>query len=322
VAPSRPPRPERPAGPTRPATTGWEGPRGATLRLMDQRTVTANGIEFTYLGEGPEEGPLALCLHGFPDTAHTWRHLLPRLATAGYRAVAPFLRGYAPTAIPSDGRYDTGTLALDACALHEALGGTGDAVLIGHDWGAGATYGAAALEPERWRRVVAGALPPFPAVAEGFFRYDQLRRSWYVFFFQTPFAEIAVAQDGYTLIDRLWADWSPGYDGTSDAARVKEALGTPERVAAAVGYYRAMFAGPPDDAAAAEAQAAGNSPTPQPTLYLHGADDGCMGLDIIGPVADHLGPGSAVEVVEGAGHFFHLERPDVVNDLILGFLAD
>ena len=289
---------------------------------MDQRTVTANGIEFTYLGEGPEEGPLALCLHGFPDTAHTWRHLLPRLATAGYRAVAPFLRGYAPTAIPSDGRYDTGTLALDACALHEALGGTGDAVLIGHDWGAGATYGAAALEPERWRRVVAGALPPFPAVAEGFFRYDQLRRSWYVFFFQTPFAEIAVAQDGYTLIDRLWADWSPGYDGTSDAARVKEALGTPERVAAAVGYYRAMFAGPPDDAAAAEAQAAGNSPTPQPTLYLHGADDGCMGLDIIGPVADHLGPGSAVEVVEGAGHFFHLERPDVVNDLILGFLAD
>ena len=289
---------------------------------MDEHHVTANGIEFAYLDDGPDDGPLALCLHGFPDTAHTWRHLLPRLADAGFHAVAPFLRGYSPSATASDGAYDTGTLAVDACELHGALGGNEDAVIIGHDWGAFATYGAAAAEPDRWRRVVAAAVAPQASMADGFFSFDQLRRSWYVFFFQTPFAEIAVAQDGYTLIDRLWADWSPGYDGTSDAARVKEALGTPERVAAAVGYYRAMFAGPPDDAAAAEAQAAGNSPTPQPTLYLHGADDGCMGLDIIGPVADHLGPGSAVEVVEGAGHFFHLERPDVVNDLILGFLAD
>ena len=85
---------------------------------MDQRTVTANGIEFSYLSDGPPDGPLALCLHGFPDTAHTWRHLLPRLAGAGYHAVAPFMRGYAPTPVAPDGRYDTGTLALDACALH------------------------------------------------------------------------------------------------------------------------------------------------------------------------------------------------------------
>ena len=98
-------------------------------------TVTANGLEFGYLSDGPPDGPLALCLHGFPDTAHTWRHLLPRLADAGYHAVAPFLRGYAPTSVPADGRYDTGTLALDVCALHEALGGGPDAVVIGHDWG-------------------------------------------------------------------------------------------------------------------------------------------------------------------------------------------
>jgi pimeloyl-ACP methyl ester carboxylesterase len=287
---------------------------------MDQRTVTANGVDFAYLSDGPEDGPLALCLHGFPDTAHTWRYLLPRLAGAGYHAVAPFLRGYAPTSVPADGRYDTGTLALDACAIHEVLGGTSDAVIIGHDWGAGATYAAAALQPERWRRAVAGALPPVPSVAEGFFRYDQLRRSWYVFFFQTPFAEMAVAQDDLAFIDRLWADWSPGYDGTWDAARVKEALADPEHLAAAIGYYRAMFAGPPDDPAAAEAQAAGNSPSPQPTLYLHGADDGCMGVDVIGPVTDFLGAGSELVVVEGTGHFFHVERPDVVNDRILAFI--
>ncbi len=288
---------------------------------MDERSVTANGIEFTYLADGPEDGPLALCLHGFPDTAQTWRHLLPRLGEAGYHAVAPYLRGYAPTSVPDDGRYDTGTLALDACALHDALGGTGDAVLIGHDWGAAIAYAAASSAPERWRRVVAGALPPLASMGDGFFSYDQLRRSWYVFFFQTPFAELAVAQDSYAFIDRLWADWSPGYDGTWDAGEVKKALGDPACLAAAVGYYRAMFAGPPDDPEATAAQAAASEVTPQPTLYLHGADDGCLGVDIIGPVTEFLGVGSESVVVDRAGHFLHVERPDVVNDRIIGFIT-
>jgi pimeloyl-ACP methyl ester carboxylesterase len=288
---------------------------------MDHRTITANGTEFGYLEAGPEGGPLALCLHGFPDTAHTWRHLLPRLADAGFHAVAPFLRGYSPSPVPEDGRYDTGTLALDACALHGALGGGDDAVIIGHDWGAFATYGAAALQPERWRRAVAAAVAPQASLADGFFSYDQLRRSWYVFFFQTPLAEYAVSLDDYAFIDRLWADWSPGFDGSWDAARVKESLASPESLSAAIGYYRAMFAGPPDDPGAAAAQAAGGTVAPQPTLYLHGADDGCMGLDIIGPVADFLAPGSEVVVVEGAGHFLHVERPDEVNDHIVRFVT-
>ena len=96
---------------------------------MEQRTVTANGLEFAYLTDGPDDGPLALCLHGFPDTAHTWRYLLPELAAAGFHAVAPFLRGYAPTAIPADGRYQVGALVQDANALHEVLGGGDDAVI-------------------------------------------------------------------------------------------------------------------------------------------------------------------------------------------------
>ena len=131
--------------------------------------VVANDVDFAYLEEG--SGPLALCLHGFPDSAWTYRHLLPALADAGFRAVAPFMRGYAPTAVPADGRYQTGVLGLDACALHEALGGDGDAVIIGHDWGAMATYTAANHEPERWRRVVAMAVPPAGAVGAGFMQY-------------------------------------------------------------------------------------------------------------------------------------------------------
>jgi pimeloyl-ACP methyl ester carboxylesterase len=288
---------------------------------MDHQSVTANGVDFAYLSAGPTSGPLALCLHGFPDTAHTWRFLLPALAEAGFHAVAPFLRGYGPSTVPSDGRYDTGTLAIDACQLHEALGGDEEAVIIGHDWGAFATYGAASYQPGRWRKVVAAAVAPQGSMADGFFSYDQLRRSWYVFFFQTPLAEYAVALDDYAFIDRLWADWSPGFDGTWDAARVKEALASPERLSAAIGYYRATFAGPPADAEAAAAQAAAGSVAPQPTLYIHGAQDGCMGIETIGPVSDFLSDGSKMVVIEGAGHFAHVERPAEVNNHILAFLT-
>jgi pimeloyl-ACP methyl ester carboxylesterase len=288
---------------------------------MEEQRITAHGIDFTYFSDGPPTGPLALCLHGFPDTAHTWRYLLPRLAGAGFHAVAPFQRGYAPTSVPADGRYDTGTLALDACSLHQALGGGGDAVLIGHDWGAFAAYGAAAYQPERWRRVITAAVAPQPAMADGFFSFDQLHRSWYVFFFQTALAEYAVAMDDFAFIDRLWSEWSPHFDGSWDTARVRESLASSENLNAAIGYYRATFAGPPDDAEAAAAQAAAGTMAPQPTLYLHGADDGCIGIDTIVPATDFMAPGSEMVVVEGAGHFLHVERPDLVNDHIVRFLT-
>jgi len=88
---------------------------------MSTATVRAGELDVTYLECG--SGPLALCLHGFPDSPHTWRHLLPSLAAAGYRAVAPFTRGYAPTSVPASGVYQTAALARDANALHDALGG-------------------------------------------------------------------------------------------------------------------------------------------------------------------------------------------------------
>jgi pimeloyl-ACP methyl ester carboxylesterase len=97
--------------------------------------VRANWLQFYYLEMG--EGPLALCLHGFPDSPWTYRYLLPELAEAGYRAVAPFNRGFAPTEIPADRHHvHTSTMVADAIALHEALGGDEHAVLIAHDWGA------------------------------------------------------------------------------------------------------------------------------------------------------------------------------------------
>src|SRR5437879_3152644 len=114
--------------------------RNACPMEPTETRVTANGLEFACLEMGG--GPLALCLHGFPDSAWTWRHLLPALADAGFHAVAPFMRGYAPTQVPPDGKYYPAALGYDACGLHEALGGSADAVLIGHDWGAAGVYAA------------------------------------------------------------------------------------------------------------------------------------------------------------------------------------
>lgn len=292
------------------------------MELTEGR-VDANGLTFAYLAAG--SGPLAMCLHGFPDSAWGWRHLLPALAEVGYRAVAPFMRGYAPTQVAPDGRYQTGALAVDACALHEALGGDGEAVIVGHDWGAMASYGAAAWEPPRWRRVVTAAVPPPGAVMRGFLSYDQLRRSWYMFFFQNPLADTVVAMDDLAFIERLWADWSPGYDaaGAGDLAHVKDALRGPEHLAAALGYYRATIGTGYRDPELEPVQAATSHPTPQPTLYLHGAGDGCMGADIAAAATDFLpAAGSRMETVEGAGHFLHLERPDLVNRLIIDFLTE
>ena len=285
-----------------------------------QERVTVNDVELVYLGAGPEDGPLALCLHGFPDSAWTWRHLAPDLVAAGFRVVAPFLRGYAPSAVPAEGRFQAGVLALDALELHSALGGDGSAVLIGHDWGALAAYGAASVGPDRWRRVVATAVPPALGM-EALFSYDQVKRSFYIFVFQWPLAEMIVGGEDLLFIDRLWADWSPGYDATEDLRHVKDCLRDPAHLTAALGYYRATLGSLPQDPALADLQTATGTPPPQPTLYLHGADDGCMAVSLTEGTAEALSPGSRLDIVPGAGHFLHLERPDVVNKAIVDFLT-
>ena len=96
------------------------------MSALRETTLEANGLRFGVLEAGDPGAPLVLCLHGFPDSAWTWRALLTVLANSGRHAVAPFLRGYAPTTIPADGVYQTAALGLDACALHEALGGDGE----------------------------------------------------------------------------------------------------------------------------------------------------------------------------------------------------
>jgi len=290
-------------------------------------TVRANGLEFGVLEAG--SGPLALCLHGFPDAAWTWRHVLPVLAGAGFHAVAPFMRGYAPTQVPADGAYQVGALVADAVALHEVLGGDGNAVLIGHDWGAEAAYGAAAHAPDRWRRLVTLAVPPAALDRVLYRDYEQLKRFFYEFLFRDPggFAEAVVAREGMAFLDQLWRDWSPGYQPGAHLARAKQCLAEPANLAAAIGYYRAAGApgiadGEPGPVAqyAAEQSAAGRQ-APQPTLYLHGARDGCIGVDLARGAERLLAPSSRMVVIDDAGHFLHLEKPGEVNDHILTWVS-
>ena len=292
-----------------------------TSRLR-ARTVTANGLQFGVLEAG--RGPLALCLHGFPDSAHTWRYLLPVLADAGFHAVAPFMRGYAPTGIPADGCFRLGALVADAVGLHDALGGDEQAVLIGNDWGAETAYGAAAFAPDRWRRVVTLAVPPLALDTLIFADYDQLKRFFYLFFLKTPFAEPVVAADDMAFLGRLWQDWSPGYDARENLRNVRQCLRGEGNLKAAIGYYRAEEPGlrhfSADGAYAAE-EAALASAGPQPTLYLHGNRDGCIDLALVQDAGSHLATGSRMEVIEGAGHFLQVERPTAVNARILAWVS-
>ena len=290
--------------------------------------MRVNDVDFSYLEWGePGSGPLALLLHGFPDSAHTWRLLGPVLASAGFHVVAPFMRGYAPTSVPADGRYQTAMLASDAVELERALRSTspaGASVLVGHDWGATAVWLAAVHGGvDSFARVVGMAVPPGGAMATAFFRYEQLKRSWYMFFFQHGLAEMVVPMNDLAFIDGLWADWSPGYAADEDLALLKPSLRAPENLAAALGYYRATLSGVGVDPALDDIQGLGGVAPPQPALYLHGRDDGCIGVEVAdGADAFLTTPGSRAEVVDGAGHFLHLERPDLVNPLIVDFLTN
>lgn len=294
--------------------------------MTEIRHVTVRDIDFAYLESGPPDGPLALLLHGFPDHAITWSYLLDDLAAAGYHAVAPWTRGYAPTSLAPDGNYQVANLALDAIALADHFAGDRtDAVLIGHDWGAISAYTAAAHAPDRFAKLVTLAVPHAAAVANHFLNEpEQLKRSFYVFLFQTPLADFAVPADDYKLIDFLWATWSPGY--TPDPAfmrALKDSFDVPGCLSAAVDYYRFTMGTKPSDPALDTVQQAGNGTISIPTLYLHGATDGGMGAEVVVP--DEMTPlfpaGLEFEMVPEVGHFLHREQPAHINARILEFLG-
>jgi pimeloyl-ACP methyl ester carboxylesterase len=287
------------------------------MRTRRLRTPT---VTFEVLEDGA--GPLVLCLHGFPDQARSFRHQMPALVGAGFRVVAPYMRGYAPTSVPADGRYDGMALGEDVVALLDALE-VETAIVFGHDWGAAATYFAALLAPTRIPKIVTVAVPYGPQFFRAFTASPaQIRRSWYMFFFQHALAEAALRRDDFALVDRLIAEWSPGWTWSpEDREATKACLRTPGVVEAALGYYRATMGPAFADPAVLEATAqAMSAPLAMPGLVIHGERDGCIGAELVPEMRAYFPRGLQIEMVSGAGHFVHQEKPEVVNRLVLEFL--
>lgn len=281
------------------------------------RWIRANGLEFAYLEEGPglPNAPLVLCLHGFPDSAYSFHPLLKALAARGFRAVAPFMRGYAPTSIPGDGDYSSTALARDVIALIDHLGAR-EAFVVGHDWGAVAAYSAATLRPDRVRRIVAASVP-HPRRFLLRFNRRQLHRSRYMLQFQLPGWGERRLREGSTYLSDLWHEWSPSWQFTEqDLAPVRANFSDPARVKAALGYYRSLA----KSLFTIDAWQLLSAPVPVPARVIHGSDDGCIGPEMFRN-QEHLFA-STYELVEmaGAGHFLHAELPEAFAEKVIEFL--
>jgi len=265
------------------------------MSTNDPSFVDANGVRFAYLEEG--SGPLVLLVHGFPDTAHTWDEIRPKIAAAGYRVVAPFTRGYYPTEIPADGKYDIVTLGTDLLALITALGER-DAILVGHDWGGAAVHAAAQLDPTKVRLLVTVAIPhplavrPVPRVAWG---------ARHFLAFQLPGAVERFSARGFEGVDTLVRRWSPTWKFTpNDTARIRTDFERPGRAEAALGYYRAFLPVLPR---------AMRRRIEVPSVAFAGLDDPILHVSDFVFSKRFYSHGLTLVTTPG-GHFLHREDPD------------
>lgn len=267
---------------------------------------------FHVILEGPDDGPLVVLLHGFPELNISWRHQIPALVDAGYRVLAPNQRGYDGSV--RDGSYATKELALDVVAMLDTLS-VERAVIVGHDWGGGVAWTLAHWHPERVDRLIAMNCPPPVVLAHELATNPaQLLKSWYMFFFQLP-----------VLPERFVAKHMPGplvggsYNRKAwtreSLAPYKEAFATPADAKGPVNWYRGAMRHP-----------VRNVPKISlPVLIIWGVHDQFLSLGMISPQsmrrAMAFGNEPTVVLVEEAGHFVQNEAPEQVNSAMLNWLG-
>ena len=255
---------------------------------------------------GPRDGPLVLLLHGFPECWRAWRHQLPALAAAGFRAVAPDLRGYGGSDKPRGvSSYRMEKLVADAAALIGALGRE-RADVVGHDWGGHIAWHLAMWNPARVRRLAVLNVPHPARMFRALRTLRQLRKSWYIFFFQLPFLpERFMSPRSIRVAFRHMTARKGAFDEEDVEANVQAAG---DRTAP-INYYRAAgrYRGPPLRPVEAE------------TLLVWGEKDRWLGPDLAEPDPRWV-PRARIERIPSASHWVQADAPERVNELLLSFL--
>jgi pimeloyl-ACP methyl ester carboxylesterase len=285
--------------------------------VPSEMLVQTNGIALHALVAGPADGPLVVLLHGFPELARSWLPQLEALSTVGYRVVAPDMRGYGGS--DKKGPYDLRTLSADVAGLIRFFGRE-RAIVVGHDWGGGVAWGTAFLQPQVVERLVIMNCP-HPAVLSRAFltNFRQLRRSWYMFFFQIPWLpEAIVTRDGAAAVARAIRGGSKVRSAwTKEALQpYRQSFLQPGAASAAIGYYRAAFRHP-----FRGQHEARRRPIKAPVNIIWGAEDQFLGQELISREAmqPYVAPGNepTIDLIEGAGHFVQNEAPEQVNKALL-----
>jgi len=301
----------------------------ATSVLVDgpweHREVSANGIRLHVVEAGA--GPLVLLLHGFPEFWWSWRHQLTGLADAGFRVVAPDLRGYGASDKPPRG-YDAVTLAGDVAGLVRALGER-DAMIVGQDWGGLLAWTVGTLHPRVVRRlVVLGAAHPLrlrAALATD--PRGQLRASAYAVGFQTPrWAESLLTREDGAYVADLMERWSgPAWRRTGDyyqaVRRYREAIRIPKTAHLSLEYFRWMVRSQPRPDGIRYARSL-SEPVSAPTLQLHGALDPCVLPRTALGSGRYVAAAYEWRLLDGVGHFLPEEAPERVTGELLRWAKD
>lgn len=287
--------------------------------MIEEIICSVDGLDFGALAAG--DGDPVLLLHGFPDLNAAFEYQIEALADLGYRAVAPALRGYPPTGGP--GPYTVSQLRDDTLALARSIGMTAESpgVVVGHDWGGIAACLAAGEEPTLFGKLVVASVPHPASFAARVLGgdYDQLKRSWYMFFFQMEgLAEAAIRASKMALLERLVLDWSPSLlknEGSGLIHRRMEAMAEPGVLESALSYYRSVFPRPGGPLPLTA------KPVPVPTLLIFGSEDNCIPHTVAQDSNAFFPGGYEIEVIAGAGHFVHTEKPDAFAELVERFLT-
>ena len=300
--------------------TQWTVPADGERWSHD--TVESNGVSLHVVTAGPEDGDLVLLLHGFPEFWYAWHHQIPALAEAGYRVVAPDMRGYNCSEKP-DGvaAYHIDELVGDVVGLVHAFGRE-DAHVVGHDWGGLIAWQTAVDRPGAVDRL-AVLNAPHPSAFEREIRRSltQLRKSWYVGFFQLPvLPELGLGVNDFAMLDRILGDGTvnPGAFTETDIDRYKRALARPGARTAALNYYRAMARR--NAKLTLRQGGVGDLPVRVPTLLVWGEQDDALDVSLTEGLeqwVDEL----RVERLPEASHWVQFDAPERVSDLLEAHLA-